>query len=633
MVKKMKFVNIMGPCKDIDRVKEKYIFKYDIQFEDAVKEVGSVDKNISMYSMSNPLINALKEVERQAYLVSVDENFSDLEMEKDDALVLVSEINTLLSDSFNKIEALKVEKKHLKELTNQINPFVSIDFSIEKLLKFSFIKYRFGCIPISSYKQFETYLYSHSELLFVKSHMDKEYVWGVYFAPSTVHEKVDAIFSSLYFKRVMISDELTGTPSEAYSNSSERIKEIDNEIKRLEDADSEILEKRKAEISAALKVIRTHFNYFEMQKYVAKTKDDFYIIVGWMTIKDALALAKDTEDDKDIIVMVEDESTGVTSKPPTKLKNLPFFKPFEFFVKMYALPAYDEIDPTAFFAVTYTVLFGLMFGDLGQGILLSLLGFLYYKIKKSQLGAIFCILGISSAVFGLLYGSVFGFEHLLKPVWINPMENMNTILITTVAFGILLNLCAMFIQMLNSIKRKDYTNLIFSSNGLSGFILYALAIYLGVCYVLKLAMPSVFIIVLFLLIPLIFIMFKEPFSNIIKKEKKLIHGSIGEYLMEAFFETFEVLLSYLTTTISFVRVGAFALCHAGMMSVVLMLAGTTSSNVGNIFVIILGNLFVMLLEGLIVSIQVLRLQYYEMFSRFFTGGGKEFISFRKQQIK
>lgn len=627
----MKFVNIMGPCSDIGRVKEKYIFKYDIQFEDAVKEVGSADKNIGHYSMSNPLIDALREIEHQAYLVKVDENFSDLTMEKEEALVLISNIKNSISDSFTKIENLKSEKKHLNELNTQINPFISIDFSIEKLLKFSFIKYRFGCIPLSSYRQFETYLYNHSELLFVKSYVDKEYVWGVYFVPSTVHEKVDAIFSSLYFKRVMISDELKATPSEEYSNSNERIEAIDIEIKRLEKEDSDKLDERKAEISAALKVIRQNYNYFEMQKYVAKTKDDFYIIVGWMTSQDALSLSKDTEDDKDIIVMVEDESTGVTSKPPTNLKNLLLFTPFEFFVKMYALPDYNEIDPTAFFAITYTILFGLMFGDLGQGIVLSLLGFLYYKLKKSQLGGIFAILGISSSVFGILYGSVFGFEHIIKPIWMNPMENMNTILIATVSFGIFLNLSAMCIQMINAFKRKDYGNLLFSSNGLSGFIFYSLVIYLGVCTLLKIALPPTFIIVFLLFIPLILIMFKEPFSNMMKKEKKLIHGSVGEYLMEAVFETFEVLLSYLTTTISFVRVGAFALCHAGMMSVVLMLAGTTSQNSGNIFIIIFGNLFVMLLEGLIVSIQVLRLQYYEMFSRFFTGGGKEFISFRKNK--
>jgi V/A-type H+-transporting ATPase subunit I len=98
------------------------------------------------------------------------------------------------------------------------------------------------------------------------------------------------------------------------------------------------------------------------------------------------------------------------------------------------------------------------------------------------------------------------------------------------------------------------------------------------------------------------------------------------YFVESFFELFEVLLSFLTNTLSFIRVGAFALSHAGLMSVVLMLSGAESGH-PNMLVIVLGNIFVMCLEGLTVSIQVLRLQYYEMFSRYYDGSGKPFKTY------
>ncbi len=93
--------------------------------------------------------------------------------------------------------------------------------------------------------------------------------------------------------------------------------------------------------------------------------------------------------------------------------------------------------------------------------------------------------------------------------------------------------------------------------------------------------------------------------------------------MENFFEVFEFVLSYLTNTISFIRVGAFVLVHAGMMMVVFMLAEMTSG-IFYALIIILGNVFVMALEGLLVSIQALRLEFYEMFSRFFDGDGRPF---------
>ena len=98
------------------------------------------------------------------------------------------------------------------------------------------------------------------------------------------------------------------------------------------------------------------------------------------------------------------------------------------------------------------------------------------------------------------------------------------------------------------------------------------------------------------------------------------------FITQGFFELFEVLLSYFSNTLSFVRVGAFAVSHAAMMQVVLMLAGAESGT-PSIPVIVLGNLFVCGMEGLIVGIQVLRLEYYELFSRVYKGSGREFKPF------
>ena len=114
-----------------------------------------------------------------------------------------------------------------------------------------------------------------------------------------------------------------------------------------------------------------------------------------------------------------------------------------------------------------------------------------------------------------------------------------------------------------------------------------------------------------------------------EKQAKILPDNKGMFFVEAFFELFEILLSYITNTISFVRIGAFALSHAGMMEVVLMLGKATSGH-PSYLIIILGNLLVMGLEGLIVGIQTLRLEYYEMFSRFYTGNGRKFKSFKKK---
>ena len=110
------------------------------------------------------------------------------------------------------------------------------------------------------------------------------------------------------------------------------------------------------------------------------------------------------------------------------------------------------------------------------------------------------------------------------------------------------------------------------------------------------------------------------------KQTPAIEGSKGMFFVQSFFEMFEVLLSYFSNTLSFVRIGAFAVSHAAMMEVVLMLAGAEAGS-PNWIVVVLGNIFVTAMEGLIVGIQVLRLEYYEMFSRFYKGNGRPFNPF------
>ena len=129
-------------------------------------------------------------------------------------------------------------------------------------------------------------------------------------------------------------------------------------------------------------------------------------------------------------------------------------------------------------------------------------------------------------------------------------------------------------------------------------------------------------------LPLLVIFFKEPLTHLIEKKAHLFPEDRAMFIVQGLFEMVEVLLSYFSNTLSFVRIGAFAVSHAAMMEVVLMLGGAESGNI-NWLVIILGNIFVMGMEGLIVGIQVLRLQYYELFSRFYRGGGRAFIPYGK----
>ncbi len=144
--------------------------------------------------------------------------------------------------------------------------------------------------------------------------------------------------------------------------------------------------------------------------------------------------------------------------------------------------------------------------------------------------------------------------------------------------------------------------------------------------------PAAAVLVIMFVVPLLIIACKEPLTALIEKKPELMPKKKVMFVVQAVFELIEVLLSYFSNTLSFVRVGAFAVSHAAMMQVVMMLAGAEEGGSLNLVVVVFGNLFVCGMEGLIVGIQVLRLEYYELFSRFYHGGGREFTPYRKRDI-
>ena len=163
----------------------------------------------------------------------------------------------------------------------------------------------------------------------------------------------------------------------------------------------------------------------------------------------------------------------------------------------------------------------------------------------------------------------------------------------------------------------------FDTNGAAGLVFYGALAGTIILYMSGNPLPATAILVVLFLIPLALMFFKEPLTAMLEKKREKMTSGVGMFITQGIFELFEVLLSYFSNTLSFIRVGAFAVSHAAMMEVVLMLAGAEAGS-PNWAVIVGGNLFVCGMEGLIVGIQVLRLEYYELFSRFYRGSGREF---------
>ncbi len=638
MIKKMKFINIMGPVTEFDRVIQNYFQKYDIQIENAMSELKTVH-DIKPFAEINPYETGLRKGEELTAQMQEPKDRLQEDIRIREATKIIDKADTAVSSIQEKISELENSKAAANESLRRIQPFRALQFDVSQILDFKFIKYRFGKFPKEYYQKFKKMVYSDTKTIFLDCFDDMEYVWGVYFATKETIDKVDVVFTSLHFERIFIPDEYEGTTEEACVTLEEKIAELDEDIDKLKQKKKQLLEEFAPRVFLAKDKLTVYANNFNVRKLAACTdrgEKTFFILCGWIAEDDEIRLEKDLQKDKLITCFSEDEHTNIFSTPPTQLKNPGIFKPFEMYIRMYGLPAYNEIDPTVFVALTYAFIFGVMFGDVGQGLCLFIGGMLLYRFKKMDLAAIVGTCGIFSTIFGFMFGSVFGFEDIIKPVWIRPLDKMaevpfvgklNYIFIVTVAFGMGIILLTMIFNMINSYKAKDAEKGFLDTNGLAGFVFFGSIVAVVVLFMTGHSLPGGIVLTAMFGIPLLAIALKEPIMNAVRKKAKLMPEGAGMYITQTFFELFELLLSYFSNTLSFVRVGAFAVSHAAMMEVVLMLAGADDGN-ANILVLILGNIFVCGMEGLIVGIQVLRLEFYEMFSRFYRGTGRAFKPYR-----
>ena len=513
--------------------------------------------------------------------------------------------------------------------------FVGLDLDLDELRECKFIKIRFGSLPLESYEKIADYK-QNPYVVFFPGSRDDEHYWGMYCAPIDRIAEVDRVFSGLYFERTRLH-ELTGTTETALTQlmkkregDAARRAEIGRKIDKL-------WETEKQTVQNVFSWLSEESVYFNIRRYAARYGDNF-ILTGWIPADRESQIESQLSRFESVKCTFDraEEPEVLMHSPPVELKNKKLFRPFEYFVEIYGLPNYDEIDPTTLVAITYVLLFGIMFADLGQGLCISLAGLFMYKKLKMPLGRTLIPCGISSALFGLVFGSLFGFEHALDPLYrslfglpgkpISVMEpaTTNLIIYAAVALGILLVIIAILMNIYSSLKRKNYTNGLFGPNGLAGLIFYCSIVFgFGGQLLFGWQIVGTPYVVCLIVLPVVVMFFREVLGGLAEARPGWKPESWGDYIMQNFFEVFEFLLSFLTNTMSFIRVGAFVLVHAGMMMVVFMLA-EMSSGIGFALIVLIGNVFVIALEGLLVGIQALRLEFYEMFSRFFDGEGRPF---------
>ena len=667
MIEKMAYVSIAGPKEEFDRLTEEYLSRYEIHLENAVLRLTGQDF-VTPFLETDPYKELVSKADEIAQMFPAAESgkkkpkqikkeqekllrrLAGKELGKDEACSLVISTYEQLDRKRRERDELNSKKSKLQADLDSMIPFEGLGYRLEDILGFRYVACRFGRIPKGAWNDFNKMSCEDLSTIFTKCRCDDDYVWGVFFVPENEDSKADSMYAALRFERVKICESYQGTPAEICGGIKAEIAETEEQIRANEaEVDKLLSTEMKDKLWLAADKLHELSHNYDARKLAACIEDDedfdgidtpFFFTCGWMRVKEAKALASELDSkEHGIICVINDDPVDAGLKPPTSIKNRGPFKPYEMYTKMYGLPAYDEFDPTVLLALLYAFIFGAMFGDLGHGLCLLIGGAILYFVKKSQLAGIISFAGFFSSIFGLLYGSFFGFEDVIPTLWLKPREAMsdlnfigrlNTVFGVAVLFGMILMLVLMIINVISHIKQKDFAGSIFTSNGIAGFLFYGTVVLVAVLYITGKSLPATVIVIALIVISVLMLALNEPLTNLLHKKKALETG-VGMYCVETFFDLFETVLTYFSNTLSFLRVGAFAISHAAMMEVVLTLGGYTEGGNGNIIVLILGNIFVMGFEGLIVGIQVLRLQYYEIFSKFYKGDGREFKPFFKKR--
>ena len=438
--------------------------------------------------------------------------------------------------------------------------------------------------------------------------------------PNQVKEDIKRAVNTMGFidKKTPESDDLE-TVDRKLEETNKEIKELEEKIEAIKNRNKEVIED-----------IPYSIDYYEksgeIKDKMAKG-DKYFYLSGWVP-ESKVDDFKELEEKYDK-TKVNINKRSYSSKPPTKLKNNILFRPFEFLVNMYGAPNYNEIDPTPFFAITYLLLYGMMFGDLGQGLVFVLLSFYVDKINKT-FGGLVRRIGISSSIFGLMYGSFFGIETLIPTLLIKPFDNIMTVLIASVAFGVLLMVISYIIGIFNKVKKQNNIEEgIFGKEGLAGLMMMISFILIILNIVGKNPLPMPVAIVM-LVLSIVMIIFKQPLARRIEGDYPLYDSSKGNYYVESSFSIVEALLSVFSNLVSFTRVGAFAINHVGLYMAFEVMAKLAGGGIIGIIILILGNILIIGLEGMIVFIQGLRLEFYEMFSKYYEGNGRKFRPIREK---
>ncbi len=407
---------------------------------------------------------------------------------------------------------------------------------------------------------------------------------------------LDREMSVLEARRVAIPSWLAGGWRDARDQVAARSEAIEADCRRLAGAIRAIGDRHR--LPQALGDIE-RLEWFLTHAGALPTSENFGWVTGWTSDPDGQGLRRRLEGAR-VHGLLRLTDPPADKRAPTVMRNPWWASPFELFARLLGTPGQAEVDPSRLLAVFVPVIFGYMFGDVGQGAVLVVLGLVL--ARRWPLARVLVAGGVCAIAFGFAFGSVFCREDLIAPLWLHPLEAPLPVLAVPLLGGVVILVLGLVLNGVEASWRGELASWWRTDAAL-------LALYLLLVFSLwrvEIAVLAAIALGWYLL------------------GAAWEHRRAARRFTSALAHLFENVLQLVVNSISFARVGAFALAHAGVSLAVVSLADATEHAGIGIAILVVGNVVVIVLEGLVVSIQTTRLVLFEFFVRFLRGEGRVF---------
>lgn len=660
----MKLLELMVLKNDISSVIEYIGKKENFQFQTKLKESAAKsgtsedpDSDASL-NIDSQFYESLSKAYTELGYEGELSDIKDCKAPRDEDRKKAADLIAAYTDLKKRIADATEEAHKVNDAYKEAMAFSNLKVSYSELEHLSFLSLRIGRIPENQFEDLKDSL--EGSAVVIKLGNDSSHVLVA--SSKKGRFALDAELKNHNFVALDVPADFKGVPESALKGLEEKKADADKALDELVIEKNNFAETHRAQLESLLGSFTIAVQIEDITRRLEST-ELVYRITGWIPASETENYMKGLDELTEGRIAIRAyepfEVPSVMSgkeQVPVKLEHGKFVKSFERMIFSYGSPIYGAIDPTPFVAVFFTILFGIMFGDFGQGLFFVVAGILMaLNVIKvggwNKFAPIFISIGVSSSIMGLLTGEFFGTETVLEPFaeWVTgffgtphapilhlmPSADPKSIYVmfgvfgVAVAIGFVINTCGLLLNIINNLMRKKYAEAFLGKNGLAGAVFFWYVIALVLRLVLTSHTVAVYDIVI-IAVSLFFAAFAEPFERAANGEKPLFENGFGTYIISSVVEIIEVISGYLSNTVSFVRVGAFALSHAVLNFTILTLTNMVGGpgSVGGIIVLIAGNALIIVLEGMIVAIQVIRLQYYEFFSKFFHETGKEFKPFK-----